>query len=306
MLANNIEISIVIVSMNHLGKLQNLLRSLYGEGKTEFSFEIILIDNCSKDNTIRFVRSNYPKVRIHRNKDIKGFGANNNYGFYLAKGEYIFICNPDIIVLPNAINNLFRFYKTYPHIGILCPQLLNTDKSYQASVRKFHTFKILVTRLLTKAKDTSTNKIIRNYLMIDLDRDKIQPIDWALGAAMFMHRNVYKKLCGFDERFFLYVEDVDLCLRAWLSGLPVIYNPQSVMIHDHQRRSSRIINKYFFYHCRSMMYFLYKHWTLLNQLSENSFRQNSYISFSSDTEMIQHLTSSPAINSGSPLSYIDD
>lgn len=252
-------LSVVIVSMNHLVKLKALLHSLYGKGKTRYSHEIILVDNCSTDGTIMYVKLHYPDVIIHQNEKIRGFAANNNHGFQLSKGEYVFICNPDIVVMPGSIDTLVNFYQENPSIGIVCPQLLNSDYTYQASVRRFHNFKILFLRTLFLGKDLVNHKVIQNYLMINFDRSKIQKVDWALGAAMLLSRNVYKHLAGFDENFFLYVEDVDLCLRSWLSGYQVIYNPQSVMVHDHSRESFKGLNKKMLYHVRSMAYFFIKH-----------------------------------------------
>jgi GT2 family glycosyltransferase len=253
------ELSIIIVNMNHLSKLKNLFTSLFGEGKTARTHEIIVVDNCSTDGSVEYIAANYPSVIVHRNDTIRGFAANNNQGVRLSSGQYIFICNPDVIVLPGAINNMLEFYERNPGVGIVCPQLLNSDRTYQPSVRRFHNAKLLALRALSWANDASTNKDIRKYLMLDFDKSKTQFIDWALGAAMVLHRRVYQELGGFDEKFFLYVEDVDLCLRCWAAGHAVVYCPQAVCIHDHQRASAKGINKLLWFHVKSMAYFFYKH-----------------------------------------------
>jgi len=253
------KLSIVIVNMNHLNKLKNLFISLYGAGQPSCSHEIILIDNCSTDGSVEYIEALYPEAIIQRNTHIQGFATNNNQGVRLASGEYIFICNPDVIVLPGAVDSLLSYYEQRSEVGILCPQLLNSDMTHQASVRRFHNLQVLVSRAFSRTKDTSENPIVRRYLMLDFDRNQIQPIDWALGAAMLLHRTVYETLKGFDEKFFLYVEDVDLCLRCWQAGYEVVYYPDAICIHDHQKGSARGINRMVWYHLKSMVYFFYKH-----------------------------------------------
>ena len=245
--------------MNHLNKLNNLFKSLYGEGKTSFSHEIILIDNCSVDGSVKYISEKYPDVIIHENKNIKGFAANNNKGFDLSRGEYIFLCNPDVIVLPGSIDALVNFHSRNPSIGVACPQLLNNDRTYQLSIRRFHNMKTLLLRAMSRGSDTYDNPTVQKYLMKDFNRSKTQCIDWALGAAMLLQRNVYQQLNGFDENFFLYVEDVDLCLRSWKAGYAVVYFPKAVFIHDHERASFKGINKLMWLHIKSMLYFFYKH-----------------------------------------------
>ena len=256
---DTVAVSIIVVTMNHLSKVSALLRSLTGNGRPGYSHEIIVIDNCSDDGTVEFIRKNYPAVIIHQNEAVRGFATNNNTGFILSKGDYIFICNPDIVVLPDAIDTLLDYYRRNPSTGILCPQLLNSDLTYQSSVRRFHNLKILLLRALSRGSDVAKFKAIENYLMKNFDKTLVQPVDWALGAAMILRRDIYERLNGFDENFFLYVEDVDLCLRSWRCGYEVIYNPSAVMIHDHRRESLKGVNKNLWYHIQSMAYFILKH-----------------------------------------------
>jgi N-acetylglucosaminyl-diphospho-decaprenol L-rhamnosyltransferase len=254
-----VKLSIVIVTMNHLNKLKNLLISLEGDGRPKITHEIILVDNCSTDGTVDYIRSNYPNIFIHKNDNIQGFATNNNKGVSLSKGELVFICNPDIVVLSGSIDTLVEYLESNPSVGIVCPQLLNSDKTYQASVRRFMNIKIIALRILLKGNDATRNKTVKRYLLDDFDKTKTQAVDWALGAALIIKQDFYLKLNGFDEKFFLYVEDVDLCLRAWKLGRSVIYVPEAKMIHDHQRASFNGINKKSILHLRSMSYFLYKH-----------------------------------------------
>lgn len=256
----NIEIpvvSIITVGMNHLSYLKRLLISLFKDNPPTIPFEMIYIDNCSSDGTIEYIKSNYSLVRIYENKIIKGFGENNNYGVSHAKGRYIAIINPDIIILKDSIDSLFNYMNIYPETGIIVPKLLNPDMSIQYSVRSFISMKILLSRILSKGNDGSNNKYINKYLRKDLDINKTQAVDWAIGAAMFMSKDFFIQLQGFDERYFLYMEDEDLCLSSWLNNRPVIYMPTSQMIHNHLRASSKISRKAIM-HIQSMCKFFLK------------------------------------------------
>jgi len=265
-----VDISIVIVTMNHLSKVVNLMPTIEKLKGDQFSFEVIMVDNCSSDGTVEFVRGNYPDVILKVNTEVNGFAYNNNLGAALSSGEYIFICNPDIILMDKSVEKMLHFAKAHPKTGILCPQLLNPDLSYQQSIRNFHSLKIMFYRLLSRGNDNAQNKVVKDYLLIDFDKKVTQNVDWAIGAAMLLKRQVYQELKGFDEKFFLYVEDEDLCLRAWQSNYEVTYYPEAVMIHDHQRSSASKINKLTWFHLKSFVYFIFKYKLFFKNLNRKA------------------------------------
>ncbi|MEI6865493.1 glycosyltransferase family 2 protein [Flavicella sp.] len=251
------QVSIVTVGMNHLSYLKVLLKSIFLDHPPTVSFEFIYVDNCSIDGSLEFVKRNYEKVVLIENKKIKGFGENNNIGVLKSSGKYVAIINPDITILRGSIDKLFGFLELNGEVGIVAPQLLNPDLSIQYSVRRFMSLKILFWRLVTKGKDTSNNKIIKAYLLNGIDVSKTQPVDWAIGASLFMTKSFYNELSGFDEDYFLYVEDEDLCYRSWVKNKSVIYFPEAKMIHNHLRLSSKL-NKTTYLHFKSMILFLFK------------------------------------------------
>lgn len=251
------QVSIVTVGMNHLTYLKDLLKSVFETHTPTLRFEFIYVDNCSSDGSVQFIKENYPQVILIENDTIRGFGENNNRGVTKASGKYIAITNPDIVVLEKSIDKLFEFSEMNDEFGIVVPQLLNADFSIQYSVRVFMTIKILFWRLLTRGKDSTSNKVMNDYLLKNLDTNKIQSVDWAIGAFYFISLENYKKLKGFDEDYFLYLEDEDLCFRAWRNHLPVIYFPMSRMIHNHLRSSSKL-SKTMYLHFKSMLLFFFK------------------------------------------------
>ncbi len=252
------DISIVTVTMNHLHQVKDLLQSIYKEDNTSLKVEVIIVDNCSSDGTFEFIKENYPDVKLIRNSKPYGFAKNNNIGVKHATGEYIGIINPDIILLPNSLDVLVKRLKEQQNVAMVCPRLLNTDGTIQFSIRKFVTPKILLGRLLTFGKDNASSKKVKEYLMSDANLSEEQSIDWAIGAAYVISKKKYIELKGFDENFFLYVEDVDLCKRIHDLEYDIKYIPESKMIHAHNR-SSRGITKATYRHFKSMFYYFRKH-----------------------------------------------
>ena len=141
-----------------------------------------------------------------------------------AKGEYILILNPDIILLKDSIDTLYQYLQTHQEVGIVAPQLLNTDLSVQHSARTFISPRILMARIFTKGKDDSTNQHVKQYLMTELSQTDPSEVDWCMGAALLLRNPFYKQLKGFDEGFFLYVEDMDICHRCWNLGKKSLYS----------------------------------------------------------------------------------
>lgn len=255
---HTIPLSIIIVGMNHLIYLQDLFYSIFQEYPPKVNFEVIYVDNCSTDESIKYIEKEFPEVKILKNNKIKGFGENNNYAVSHSQGEYIAIINPDIVLLENSLDFLYEKLIKSPNIGILIPKLLNKDMTLQHSVRRFITLNTLFWRIIAKGNDNSKNTHVQAYVCKDMDYHKEQPIDWGIGAAMMLKRKTFEVLKGFDEDYFLYMEDEDLCLRSWKIGKPVIYYPESRMIHNHLRGSSKIGRKTYL-HFKSMFTFFKKH-----------------------------------------------
>lgn len=252
------KISIITVGMNHKKYIEVLYKALYGECRPELEFETIYIDNCSTDDSVKFVSTHYPQVKIVTNLKPLGFGENNNKGVEVSTGDYIALLNPDIILIKGSLEKVIGKARTMNWKGIIVPKLLNLDGSIQNSVRGFVTLGTIVRRWLTWENDNSNNSKVRKYLCKDLAHTKEQEVDWAIGAAMFMSRETYVALGGFDQRYFLYMEDEDLCLRAWEQGTSVLYYPDAEFIHHHLRGSSHL-SKRTFQHLKSLAIFFRRH-----------------------------------------------
>lgn len=251
-------ISVITVGMNHLLYIKELYKSLYKDNQPNVTFEAIYVDNCSKDGSVEFLCENYPQVKIIQNKEPLGFGENNNKGVFASTGKYIAIINPDIVMHPGSLDKLFDFAEKHSGIGITVPKLLNPDGSLQYSVRGFISISTLLARIRTKGKDDAGDKMVDKYLCRNLDYNKTQAVDWAIGAAFFLSRDMFAELGGFDLDYFLYMEDEDICLRSWKLSRPVIYYPGAIMTHNHLRGSSKLGKKTIL-HLNSMRTFFQKH-----------------------------------------------
>lgn len=255
---SRINISIVTVGMNHKHYLIPFLKSLFIDNKPSVSFELIYIDNCSHDGSVEYISEHYPSVKIVVNTKIKGFGENNNIGVGYTNGEFIALINPDIILLPNSLDNLCEYARQNPQTGIVVPELLNPDGTHQFSVRQFISPAAFLHRVSSGLKDHASNNKVADYLCKDIDVSKEQKVNWAIGAMFMIPKNVYDKLGGFDTDYFLYMEDEDLCLRCWKIGYNVVYYPKSQMIHNHIRASSKF-GKRSLIHAQSLIKFFFKH-----------------------------------------------
>lgn len=190
--------------------------------------EILLIDNHSQDDSIGVLRVRFahePRVRIIETPVNRGYGGGNNYAIrQAAAGAYLFIINPDNELQSDGLERLVAALKADPGIGIVAPRLVYDDGSLRDSHRKFPTmFDVFIKRTPLQR---FFRKRLDQYLQHDRNPAVTQETDWVHGACLLMRRDFFLSLGGFDERFFLFFEDTDLCRRVWQAGKRVVYFPQ--------------------------------------------------------------------------------
>lgn len=130
--------------------------------------------------------------------------------------------------------------ESHPCIGMCAPQLLNGDGTVQYSVNRFPDVAVQLIRRSPLSRRPKFAKKIDNFLMKDMDRSIDQPVDWAQGSAQFVRAEAYDEVGGFDERFWMYFEDTDLCRRFWKAGWPVYFVPSISLVHYHGRGSAKL------------------------------------------------------------------
>jgi GT2 family glycosyltransferase len=257
-------LSIILVNYNTVGFLLSCLRSIE-QCLQGFAHQVIVVDNHSQDNSWHLLRKEFPRLILIGNPSNLGFGRAVNQGFRMAQGKYILILNPDVTLLPGSVEKAIHFLEEHPEVALLLPKLLNPDGTLQLSCRRFPNFSAFLYRRTPLGKFFPNHKIIREHLMMDWEHDEAREVDWGMGACMFLRREDLKDQNIFDERFFLYFEDIDLCFRLKDEGRKVIYYPEAAMVHYHVRQSVRgliTINwaKWELY--KSVFKFFFKHRTL--------------------------------------------
>jgi len=253
------DLSIIIVNYNVKEFIQNLLHSIFKAG-CNLKYAIIIIDNASEDGSAEFIKEKFPNVNLIINNKNIGFGKANNIGLSVAKGEYILLVNPDTLIREDTLEKMISFFETNPDAGLAGCKILNPDGSLQLACRRSFpgpwTSFCKVTGLSTLFPNS---RLFARYNLTYLDENKTHEVDAISGSFMMMKREVYEKVGGFDEQFFMYGEDLDLCYRIQKSGWKVYYTPDTQIIHykgESTKRSSLDDTKIFY---DAMNLFVKKH-----------------------------------------------
>lgn len=230
------DVSILIVHTFERRLIRQTLRGLR-RAAPQLHVEVLIIDNNPVAGVADMLKKEFPEVRYFA-KNNEGFGSAMNVGIKNARGKYVLIFNPDIIISAGALEKLFKYMEANPQVGTVGPKLLNADGSLQYSCYRYHEPLVPVLRRTPLGKLPWAKKIIDRFLMKDVSHDHAMEVDWIMGSAMFTRADALAKVGSFDERFFMYFEDTDLCWRLWEDGYKVIYYPEAVMVHYHRRASA--------------------------------------------------------------------
>ena len=245
------KISVLIVTYNNAATISNCLESL---NKQSFEdFEIIVLDNSSNDATIEQL-DKYDNIKLFQSEENIGFGAGVNYLSRMANGEYLLILNPDCMVTDNTLARLHDF--AVKHIGAISPALIYPDGAQQPSARQLLSYKnVIFSRrsLIYQLGFTKTRQA--GYIIPDRPA-KVPAIS---ATAMFIKAELFNRVNGFDERFFLYLEDIDLCVRLSLINIDIWYLPDVKIKHLLGASSSETSIKSSYYHHFSMYKYFTKH-----------------------------------------------
>ncbi|OGJ51321.1 hypothetical protein A2307_00590 [Candidatus Peregrinibacteria bacterium RIFOXYB2_FULL_33_20] len=260
----NLFLSIIVVNFNHKYFPRMCVEALQ-KSVIDFDYEIIFVDNASSDESIEYLR------KAHLNRDIKliesdrnlGYGQANNLAVKHAKGDFILICNPDIFVNQDSLQKLVDYLKKHEEIGILAPKLMYHNGHIQESCRRFMTFTDVIIKRTPLKYLPKFKKKLSKYLMHDFNHNKIQNVDLVTGACFLMQKKVYNELKGFDPRYFLFMEDFDLCQRVHKAGYKVVYYPEVSVLHFHKRLSgdgffTLLTKKVFWLHVSSAIKYFWR------------------------------------------------
>lgn len=250
------DISIVIVNYKSKGLTLNCIKSIEEADFGKLEYEVIVIDNNSGDQLGEILAWQHPQVIFIQSDSNKGMGAGNNIGLRRAQGKYFVVMNPDTLAFNDTFSKFFTFMESNPTIGIAGPQQFNPDRSIQNSCYTFPKIFTLIYRRTFLGRFSFAKKSIAQFMMENVNKKEFLEVDWLLGSCLFIRKSALKEVGYFDERFFLYFEDTDLCRRFWKKNWRVVFYPEARIIHNHNRASAENPWYMFFLHRASRQHLL--------------------------------------------------
>jgi GT2 family glycosyltransferase len=223
-------LSLVIPSLNTKGHLENMLSSLatYRPGQT---CEVVVVDMSSTDGTLEMIKSRFPEVRVLEDVPNKGYGAAANAGIAQAKGTHIFVCNSDLVFREGSIDRITQMLAEVGDDTLLGFRLEGLNGVQQRSAVRFPGKLDLIWMFSATVRSSWKLAFRLGRYMADYNITTTTPVDWVTGAALAASRSLFERLGGFDEEFFMFYEEVDLCRRIHDLGGTVLYVPEVAITH---------------------------------------------------------------------------
>ena len=247
------KVAAVVVNYNTCPHLLTCVRSLRADGVTD----VVVVDNASADDSCAALRRSDPDAVLLPMTSNLGFGTAANRGVEVAEAEYVLILNPDTVVEPGTTKALVEALDRHPTLAVVGPRMENVDGSLYPSARRFpdlvdaagHAFLGLV---------VPSNPFTRRYRMLDWDHQHAGEVDWVGGACLLVRRSAFQSVGGFDEAYFMYAEDVDLCWRLRREGWGIGYEPAGRVVHSLGGSSRLVPYRMIAEHHRSLLRFVSK------------------------------------------------
>ena len=225
-----VELSIIILTWNSQEVIKNCLDSIYSSNR-DLNFEIIVVDNNSRDRTKEILKNSYPKVKLIANVKNLGYAKGNNQGIEKSKSEFILLLNPDVKLIDDFLTKITKFFKEHPKAGALGPQLLNPDKSIQSSCREFPEYSTILWELLSLSHIFLRSKIFGRWRMRYFDHNSLAEVDQPMGSVLLIRRKTLEEVGLFDTNFKMFFNDVDLCYRIKKAGWKIYFYPGAKAFH---------------------------------------------------------------------------
>jgi N-acetylglucosaminyl-diphospho-decaprenol L-rhamnosyltransferase len=279
------KVSVIFVNHNGLERTRNAVKSVHRHSPQS---EVIVVDNNSTDGSVECLRREFPEVRLIPSSDNRGFGAGSNKGAGVALGEFLFFLNSDTLLTEDTPSLLATMMQGDHDIGVCGPRVVNDDSTFQLSIgpdpsllnewklRRMH-------RRLQKSDPAVQTEFESRYFVA-------REIDWVTGAALMIRRDVFQRVGGFDETFFMYFEDADLCRRVRQLGPKVVYAPITKVVHFGGDRPLNPESKIALEYRRSQLHYYRKHvagvgYFLLRTYLISKFSLRWLLSFTSGREV---------------------
>ncbi|HRE39927.1 MAG TPA: glycosyltransferase family 2 protein [Ignavibacteria bacterium] len=221
-------VSVVIVTWNSEEEIIQCLDSVYSDSENhKISVEVIVVDNNSSDKTLEKIKlKNYSSLSVICNKENFGYTVACNQGMKKAKGEYVFLLNPDTIINNGSILKLVNSFAEFEGCGAVAPKLINSDGSLQDSCRNFPDYSDLFFEMSLLLKNLSKWKIKK------FNPENPVAVEQPMAAALMIRKSLLEKIDFMDERYKMFFNDVDLCKKIYLSGYNIMLIPSAEIIHE--------------------------------------------------------------------------
>jgi len=224
-------LSIVIVSYNTEKLLKSCLESVYASVNGT-PLEVWVVDNNSLDDSVRMVKTQFPKVQVIENAANVGFSKANNMVISRSRSDYLLLLNPDTLVIGDAIEQMVKFMDENPEVGIAGCKVVNRDGTLQLACRRsIPTPRVAFFRLSGLSLLFPNSQAMAEYNMTYNSPEQTHEVDAVSGAFLVIRRKVVEDVGLLDERFFMYGEELDWCLRAKRAGWRVMYHPDARIVH---------------------------------------------------------------------------
>lgn len=238
----SLKADIIIISYNTRELTDNCIKSIIKDNENSIN-RIIVVDNASKDDTVNYIKTNYPSVLLVRNSDNLGYAKAVNIGIKYTESEIVIISNSDVVYPRDSIKTMLEFFYKSQEIGCTAPQQIFADGSWQRSYGFYPSVKLaLMDFFLLTSLNNAFKKTFWKFLPIDRHPKYVEYLD---GACLFIRKKAFEQLGGFDEDYFFYTEEADYCYRMNRTQWQVIFYPKVKIIHhrgaSYQNNNPKII-----------------------------------------------------------------
>lgn len=223
--------SVIIVSYNTRELTGHCLDALYSNGLGR-DMEVFVVDNDSRDGSPDMVRERFGNARLIANSVNAGFAAANNQAYAQSSGDYVFLLNPDARMRPGSMQACVDFMERTPDCGLCGGRIINPSGGLEPSARRFPTALSKFFMLSGLSARHPSSRLFGSGDFLNADLDIPQEVDWVPGTFTCIRRAMLDRIGFFDERFYLYYEETDLCLRAKRAGWKVFYLPGASVVHE--------------------------------------------------------------------------
>jgi GT2 family glycosyltransferase len=238
-----VDVSIIIVAWNVRELLYDCLESVYNETKG-VSFEVIYVDNASKDGSAEMVRKKFPKVKMIENEKNEGFIKANNKGIQIAEGRYVLLLNSDTIILDNAIARTIKFADEHPEAAVVGCKVLNPDKTLQRNCFMYPSLLNLLLSATYLYKIFPKSKFFGRQGMTWWDFNDTREVETICGSFSLVRKEAIKQTGLMDENYFVYGDDPDWCYRFRKNGWKILFTPEPQIIHYGGQTTEQMSEKF--------------------------------------------------------------